>query len=387
MTVAANCVSLVATLLAVWTSSPATATNETVAQALQVSSQHPEHFLDDAELGKIYSVECLRRRQVDPTVICTGQRSAANAEPAHIREHRQRQERQGRQRSTRLLPGQEEGEPLGIATYPSWQEKRCRSGGELLCDPEGILGMGKDRQDILLALHEFQEQVYVQCRKKGALYDERYPGEVLTEEQRFSFGVAIASHFPEMTDAQTLQSFGLVVMSRWGLLPIYNGASSSSSQSLKNKPLHDQGCPNSALLILLPDTGEAFLSSASCELLCNDRGGPEITVATETALQREGPVAAIKAGLEQVRRVLKITRPLSLQPNSESLAKQQAHRFLMWNEKVWASDLVYVSTTRCIYGAILVLTGIGMAAFASYNFHPPKENRHDWCPSTERYNW
>lgn len=376
MTVAGNCVSLVATLLVVWTSSPATATNETVVQ-------HPEHFLDDAELGKIYSVECLRRRQVDPTVICTGQRSAANAEPAHVREHRQRQERQARQRKSRLVPDQWEGEPLGIATYPSWQQKRCRSGGELLCDPEGILGMGKDKQDILLALHEFHEQVYVQCKKEGAMYDERYPGEVLTEEQRFSFGVAIASHFPEMTDAQTLQSFGLVLMSRWGLLPTYNGASSSSTDSLRNKPLHDHGCPNSALLILLPDTGEAFLSSASCELLCSDRGGPEITIAAEEALKIGGPVAAIKAGLEQVRRILKITRPLSLQPNAKSLEKMSQHNFLVWNEKVWASDLVYVSSARCIVGAILIFTGIGVAAFASYNFHPPRENRHDWCPSKE----
>lgn len=294
--------------------------------------------------------------------------------PAHIREHQQRQEQLARQRAD----GFSSAEPLGIAVYPSWRQRRCRSGGELLCDPEGVLGMGKAKQDILLALHEFHEQVYVQCRKKGAMYDERYPGEVLTEEQLFSFGVAIASHFPEMTDAQTLQTFGQVLMSRWGMLPTYNGASSSTTESLRNRPLHDQGCPNSALLILFPETGEAYLSSASCELICNDRGGPEITAAVEAALQAGGPVAAVKAGLEQVRRVLNVTRPLSLEPTSERLERQRHHRFLEWNEKVWESDLVFVGSARTVLVAIIAMTGIGMAAFATYNFYPPKESRHDW---------
>jgi len=376
MAVAANCASLVATLLVVWTSLPAAATNETFVQKPQVLQERPQHYLNNEELEKIYSVECLRRRQKDPTVVCTGQRSVASAEPAHVREHRQRQERLARGRAAgHIVP---EGEPLGIAVYPSWRKTRCWSGGELLCDPEGILGMGKDKQDILLALHEFHEQVYVQCRKKGAMYDERYPGKVLTEEQRFSFGVAIASHFPDMTDPQTLQTFGLVVMSRWGMLPTYNGASSSSTVSVKNAPLHDEGCPNSALLILLPDTGEVFLSSPSCELLCSDRGGPEITAAAEAALQAQGPVAAIKAGLEQVRRALKVARPLSLEPTSHSVERQQHHQFLDGYEKVWESDLVMILSARTIVFVICALTAVGAAAFASYNLYPPKENRHDW---------
>jgi len=379
MVAVANTVGLVATLLAGCTTSPATATNETFVQTLQVVRGHPrhkEHRLDDAELRNIYSIECLRQRQRDPSVVCSGKRSAANEEPAHIREHRERQERLARQRAAGEVPAPEE--PLGIAEYPSWTQKRCHSGGELLCDPYGVLGVGKDRQDILLALHEFHEQVYVQCRKKGAMYDERYPAEVLTEEHRFSFGVAIASNFPENTDAQTLQSFGMVVMARWGLLPIYNGASSSSAVQPKWAPLHDQGCPNSALLILLPQTGEAFLSSASCELLCNDRGGPEIIAAAEAAMQTGGPVAAIKAGLEQVRRVLKITRPLSLEPTAEGHERQSRRRFLDWNEKLWASDLVWVSSARTLVVAIIAMTGVGVAAFASYNFYPPKEDRHDF---------
>merc|ERR1719433_1810051 len=59
-----------------------------------------------------------------------------------------------------------------------------------------------------------------------------------------------------------------------------------------------------AVLIFLPQIHTAFLSSASCEFICQRLGGPEVVTATLVELHRDGPLAAVKAGMREVYSVV-----------------------------------------------------------------------------------
>merc|ERR1719486_1262548 len=114
-----------------------------------------------------------------------------------------------------------------------------------------------------------------------------------------------------------MQYFGRVVMSEWGLSPIYNGVDAENAVDQSEMYSWDDyqaNCPTTAMLIILPDHHEAFLSAPSCEFICQSRGGPEVVAETLAALDKGGVAAAINAGIAEVDRVLSQTLPLSLKP-------------------------------------------------------------------------
>merc|ERR1719401_1628880 len=70
-------------------------------------------------------------------------------------------------------------------------------------------------------------------------------------------------------------------------------------------------CPNTGMLIVVPGSRRAFLSSASCEFVCQERGGPEVVMSTLVALDAKGTAAAVTRGVEEVYHFLTQTSSMS----------------------------------------------------------------------------
>eukprot|EP00415_Alexandrium_ostenfeldii_P003604 UN3604 len=165
-------------------------------------------------------------------------------------------------------------------------------------------------------------------------------------------------------------------MARWGLMQSYNGVVSSDDGAvLDDGQQYGDNCLNAAVLILLPEHGEVFLSSPSCEFICSERGGPEVMNAAIGALHSEGLAAAAHTGIEQVRRIIKAAEPLSLQEPAKRLSRRSFGRD--WKEaNSRVKDTIWVIAQRVLLGLILLSFVVAVTAFAAYNLVPgPREVR------------
>lgn len=239
------------------------------------------HFLTATELRNITDIDCLQARQLDPTIICNGT-AALGADVPVL--------------SSRTSPG----------SYPSYTAAACRSQGEFLCDPgpDTVLS-NEELANLATELHALRERSsnLVTC---GRLLDDPVNQRHL---QPFYLGVAIATGWPA-ADATTesLQQFGQMVAADWNMDELYVG---SRQPYLR--------CPNTAMLVILPDRRQAMLSSASCEFLCASRGGAEVVRRTLAALEHSG---AYEAALEGIREAYSFVA--SNAPLGEAAAVSQA---------------------------------------------------------------
>lgn len=344
--------------------------------ALRPLQPHEGHQVPLEQLRNIYSVDCLEEMQRNPRVRCSGPSQAKHRWPyvpswGVFRKVKERHPEAATTTTTTLVaaPPEVESEPLSIANYPSWNEAQCLSAGEYFCDPEQLLEANV-RKNLTDELRSLREQSEVKC---GQL-DSKLAAEDKTHYERFNLGVAIVGKWPSGDiDPVTLQKFGLVLMARWGLMPSYNGVDSSDGES--NSQQYSDNCPNAAVLILLPEHGEVFLSSPSCEFICSERGGPEVMNAAIGALHREGLAAAAQEGMQQVRRIIKATQPLSLEEPAKRLSRRSAGRD--WKEvNARVKDTVWVITQRVLLALIILSSIAAMGVFAAYNLVPgPREVR------------
>lgn len=171
------------------------------------------------------------------------------------------------------------GPLLNAANYPSFQDPACNSNGTYLCDPAGILSE-PDRLAIAQELTRLRELNLVTC---GRLQQDPVDP---THLQPFYLGIVVGQGWPEsMQNTDTMQSFGQVVASIWNMNLLYVG---------EPKPFLE--CPTTAMLILLPDSQKAFLSSESCEFTCDATGS-----VSKQALEglRTSPAAAVLAAIRE----------------------------------------------------------------------------------------
>lgn len=263
------------------------------------------HYLTNSQLRGINTIHCLQAKQKHPKVDC----------------------------------GKEETNPapiLGIGTYPSsWRDPKCRSYDEFYCDPTGLLdppGAAPYPTNMSERLRSFRTSTLVSCqaleqRRKDPETGDRPAvskiegGSLLPpprDHRPFNLAVALADQWPRTElDPDSLQKFGQVLMGQWGLQSIYNGVDAENSVDPVWKwSEYYENCPNAAVLIILPRYEQVFLSSPSCEFICESRGGPEVVAVTQRALREAGLSAAIFAGIEAVERVLSEAKPLSLQKSA-----------------------------------------------------------------------
>lgn len=321
--------------------------------------------LSPEELRKISSIACLKARQKDPRASCEGLKDGAPGgvvTPATLRNS-----------DAPTAPP----EHFGIGDWPHWSDERCNSHGEFLCDPGGALMAGSQAR-VADLLKGVREQVTVTCRRLDAKLGPQEEGgpcsksnAIDTTTRKFNLGVVVANEWPQSeADTDTLQKFGLYVLNRWGLMPIYNGV---DTRNAVDPPLsmeeYTTNCPNSALLIVLPSYNQVFLSAPSCEFICNDRGGPEVATRVQHALDSEaGLEEAISMGIEEISSILKTAQmPLSMQGGG-AWKERYALRNLLKNRSKFANtESAWVLGQNAFLMAFIALTVFVVLAFTYYN--------------------
>jgi hypothetical protein len=351
------------------------------AAAVSAPRGHREALVQDGkgklspkELAGINSVACLKARQKDPSASCEEFQGGGGSDDA------MRGVVTPAMLGDQVVDPDEKSEPpppehFGIGDWPHWSDKRCNSHGEFLCDPGGALDPEAQHR-VAGLLKSVREQVTVKCRileaklapTGGGPCD---PTSVPTSTRPFNLGVVVASEWPQSeADAGTLQKFGQLVLNDWGLMPIYNGVDTRNAVDPPGTwEEYTANCPNSALLILLPAYGQVILSAPSCEFICSDRGGPEVTVRVQHALDSEvGLEKAISAGVEEVRAVLETAqRPLSMEGQGAWRQRFNLRDMLKDQKKFESTERAWTVTLRVALVGILALTAFSLAAFLHYN--------------------
>jgi len=251
-----------------------------------------EEYLGHREVSGIMTIECLERRQRDANDPCTPTTPLPAAAAAVVEQQ----------------PG-----PLNMGSYPSWRDPACHSNGALFCDPEGLLqGNATVAKHLTDLVTWFKNNNRVTCGEVEAAVT---GNPTLKHSRGFNLGVAIADDWPESEMDQTsLQKFGDLLMTQWGMLPFYNGVDSMNGLNPPISPSQaDTNCPNAALLIIFPTHHEAYLASPNCQFICNERGGDMINTAVLDALETEGLAAAIERGMHEVGEILKLMTPQAME--------------------------------------------------------------------------
>lgn len=303
----------------------------------QTQPKDDGHILPDPLLDSIYSIECLKVKQRDPKAICGSHRHKTP-----------------------------DG-PLDVGNWPHWQSGICHSGGEYFCDPGNVV-KGKARKQVLKELQLVREEQQVTCGQM----DSAMKGFDATTTRPFNLGVLVIDEWPSQeADEATLDKLGLVVMGRWGLYSMYNGVDAFNNvNEYYSWNKYRMNCPNTAMLILLPRYRQAVLSAPSCEFICRERGGPEVAGAMLMALDSNGPEAAILAGVEEVKRVLRETTPLSTEPSNRAYVRR--FRRGSWQERFFSRESTWAAAQRGIFAVAMILIIVGLIAFVYYNFCVPQ---------------
>lgn len=264
------------------------------------------HFLTNSELNNVTTVACLQARQLNPGVKCYNETLVET--PASL-----------------SFSGS-----LSAGNYPSYQDPMCRSNGEFFCDPSSVLTKD-DRQNLTNELSTLRQFNPVTC---GRLLDDPVDPR---HYQPFYLGVALATNWPvEESDPDSLQQFGQIVAAQWNVDHLFVGS-----------PQPYLRCPNTAVLVILPEIPRVFLSSASCEFICEARGGPEVVAATMEALHRHGLSAAIHAGIAQAYSAISHGQA-ARRGGGPSSSQREAQETLV------ASSLASVLVQRLLFGLAAV---------------------------------
>lgn len=305
--------------------------------------------LGDAQLREIYSVSCLKARQLDPRYPC----KEFEKVPAEVLKEIGRPEKVA---------------TLDMGNFPNWRDSRCHSDGEFLCDPDGLLQLS-GRHAVASRLENFREQTWVTCTRLDRLGSK---GDK-PDARAFDLAVVVLGDWPTSeSDPATLHKFGLLVMAQWGLVPIYNGVDARNYVTrVFSRRQYTANCPNAATLIVLPALGEVVLSSPSCEFICAERGGPQVRGAMEVALKQGRPLGeVIELGIEAVAEVLRASasHPLSMAEPGLTEQRRLERENQRWPEQLVRSDAYWVGVQRVILLGTIAFFAFALGAFAVYNF-------------------
>lgn len=222
------------------------------------------HFLTNSELGEVDSVACLEAKQKTPGIDC---------KTLEVREAN---------RTQNHFSGQ-----LSAGNYPNYEEPACNSNGEYFCDPSGVFST-EERLQITTELQRARRKNPVTCTSIQ-------PDPVdSTHLQPFYLGIVVAKDWPVTeSDPESLQQLGQIIESQWNMDQLYVG-----------NPIPSHKCGNTAMLIVMPDKSLAYLSSSSCQFICQAQGGGKVVARTLKSLDSSGATAAVLSGIEEVYRIV-----------------------------------------------------------------------------------
>lgn len=334
-----------------------TAVSQRLRQGSRSAKGTQPHKLDAAQLSEIRTVSCLKARQLSPDFDCKGSDEVTDG------------------MLEALARRQYDDMPLGLGNFPSWRDDACHSGGQqLLCDPSGLM-QEPDHNAVAATLGRFGASASVVC---GKLETEMFDKNV-TERRPFRFAIVVLgyeSSVPEISDALTQQRFGLFVLANWDLMPTYNGIQVRPTEprptgNQSNRPCKTQlACPDAALLVVMPQHGRAFLSAASCEFICAERGGPQVVAAVEQSMARGDSLGhAIQAGIEAAGIVLSTTgsAPLSMVEPVLTRKWRIIHEHRQWLDDMLRSGIFWQWSQRVVLFALLAFSAFVAASFLYFN--------------------
>lgn len=285
-------------------------------------------------LARIDSVRCLRAKQQNPDADCAGRY---------------------------------EGEGLSISNFPSWRQPQCNGYGALLCDPEHLLSV-EEQRTLAVKLRHFASRTILSC----GYVDTLLSGRDSYTSKPFNLGMALIKNWPVgFADSATLRSLGQVIMSRWGMVPIYNGVNSGKPvNEVMSADEYTANCPNAALLIVIPELSIVYLASPSCEFICEERGASAVSDKVKRLIKEDGLAQALDKALEEVRLLLDHTTPQSVEDSrphrwrGKSLQEALLHApcFFLWVQR----GLFFA----CIVGGLAMIF-----AFVSQNLLKAPEQR------------
>jgi len=292
------------------------------------SSDSSDGFVPDQLLHRIDSVDCLEQTMQDVTSNCHSHQVNRTVAKVPTDES--------------YCSNRQKGDLLSISTYPHFSDDCCHSGGEYFCDPDELLSK-EDQKSVQQDLNIFAGIHPVKCPRltpyryyqHNENYDQRY-------DRSFWLGIALAKDLsPSESDPESLQTMGLLLLSKWGL----------------TQPL--EVCSHAAMLIIVPGERVAHIATSSCEFICQERGGPEVVTAVLAALDQGGPVAAVKAGIRETGMVVKRIDRLARKKRAQS-AEVGYEEQLVRSERAWSFmqqvifGLIIGSIFMTICGGIVV---------------------------------
>lgn len=240
------------------------------ATGLSIQPRVEGHFLTNHELSNISSVDCLEAKQKDPTFKCKSENYTS-------------------------FVGK-----ISAGNFPDYQDSVCKSvNGEFFCDPKGLLTV-KERTSLAVELKRLREDNLVVCGKQ--LNDKVDPRHL----QPFYLGVVLLSEWPMVeADPESLQQLGQIIASQWNMDKLYAG-----------EPAGRLTCPTTGVLLVLPDLRQAYLSTPSCEFICQAHGGPEVITATVKAWHNHAKLDGVLAGMRAAYKILGESNPLRPKPTN-----------------------------------------------------------------------
>lgn len=239
------------------------------------------HFLTKHELFNITSVNCLQAKQQDPNYRCQEENYS----------------------SPFVFSGK-----ISAGNFPDYQDAACNSvDDEYFCDPSTMLSV-EERGILAGELKRLREDHLVTC---GALLNDKVDPRHL---QPFYLGVVLLSGWPvREADPESLQQLGQIVSAQWNMDKKYAGV-----------PPGRLTCPNTGLLLVLPDLRQAYLSTGSCEFICQARGGPEVVTATIKNWNNNKKLDGVLDGIRVAYKILGEPRSPMKDVASPELASQES---------------------------------------------------------------
>jgi hypothetical protein len=227
-------------------------------QTLHGKATSEGHFLTNHELQPIESIACLQAKQSNPAIEC------ANYTKAPVLAH-----------------GAPWSGELNAGNFPNYKDPVCNSNGDFLCDPYQLLD-NASRLELTTMMASLREATPISCGNMAM--DPVNP----VHYQPFYLGVVIAKDWPiSQSGPDFMQQLGQIVSAQWNMDELYTG-----------QTIPYLRCPTTGMLFIFPDNDQVFLSTQTCQFICQAKGGPEIATAALTQLRgKEGAFGAAMAGV------------------------------------------------------------------------------------------
>lgn len=283
------------------------------------------HFLTNSELGDIDTIACLEAKKKNPAVECASMVAADNG-------------------TVEEFSGK-----LSAGNYPSYKDGICGSGGEYFCDPSGAL-TAQERSNVTAALQRLRRANPVMC--PSAQSDPVDPSHF----QPFYLGVVVAKDWPRtQTDPESLHQLGQIIESQWNMDELYVG-----QPIPPRKP-----CGNTAMLIVMADMRLAYLSSGSCQFICQGDGARPVISRTLQAMDSKGAAAGVLAGIDEVYRTVSGVKEAA-QPGLRAAAAPSTEG--AEKHDPWLNPLLQVLFAVAIVFVVVAVLGAAMVMLLAPGF-------------------